>query len=169
MDKIEPVTEKQFCVARHYLKKFGQPADRTCVLALARLVPDGFTGARPQDKAWKFELFKGRTPTPEAVRNRMFFMEGQRRRRKAQAKAAVVAAHLDYDRLGPQVAEWVQRYVDTHGYGPLWSEVGSAWGWNRIHSHAILTAMRRTGWVASTDEPRSLRPGKVYEAMVLAD
>ena len=37
---------------------------------------------------------------------------------------------------------------------------------DRINRHAILTAMRRTGWVASTDEPRSLRPGESYEAMV---
>ena len=41
--------------------------------------------------------------------------------------------------------------------------------WDRINRHAILTAMRRTGWVASTDEPRSLRPGESFEAMVAND
>jgi hypothetical protein len=92
------------------------------------------------------------------VRNRLFFMEGQRRRQQAHTKAAVLAAHLDYDRLGPQVAEWIGHYVDTHGTGPLWREVGEQWGWDRIHTDAILKATRRAGWVTSTERPRSLRP-----------
>jgi hypothetical protein len=121
-------------------------------------VPPEFTGERPQDRAWKIEVLKGRTPTLKAVRNRLFFMEGQRRRQQAHAKAAVLAAHLDYDRLGPQIAEWISRYVEDHGTGPCWSEVGRQWGWDRIHTHAILKATHRAGWVTSTEQPRSLRP-----------
>ncbi len=157
MAKNDPLGDKQLGIARHYAKKFGQPTDRASVLALARLVPEGFTGDRPQDKAWKFELFKGRTPTPKAVKKRLFFMKADKRRQPVHAKAAVLAAHLDYDRLGPQVAEWITHYVDAHGTGPLWSEVGAEWGWDPIHRHAILTAMHRAGWITSTLQPRSLR------------
>lgn len=158
MTKPRPIAKQQLGVARYYTKRCGRPANTASVHALARSVPTGFTGTRPQDRAWKIEVFKGRTPTPKAVRNRLFFMEGHRRREQAHAKAAHLAAHLDYDRLGPQITEWIGHYLDDHGTGPHWSEVGKQWGWDRVHTHAILRAMHRAGWVTSTEQPRSLRP-----------
>lgn len=155
-----PVTEQQLGIARHYSEKYGLPTDSASVLALARLVPADFTGERKQDKAWKFELRHGRIPTRTAVRNRMFFFRIEQERQPLRLKAKALAAHLDYDRLGPQVADWILAYVDTHGTGPLWSEVGKEWGWDRIHTHAIIKALHRAGWVTSTPQRRSLRPSQ---------
>jgi hypothetical protein len=156
----EDVSEQAFGTAWFWSRRFGVATDRGSLVALARLIPPGFTGHRPQDLAWKRAVSQGRLPRHRIVKSFVFFARAQERRRRQQAAAAVLAAHLDLDRLGPEVADWVAGYLETIGSGPLWREVGAAFGWNHIHAHAILTALRRAGWVSYTQHTRSLRPAR---------
>lgn len=156
----EDVSERQFGTAWLWSKRLGLPTSRDCLVNLARLVPPGFTGDRPQDKAWKYVLSQGRLPERRVVKAYTFFARAEERRHAQRAKAAALAAHLDFDRLGPEVAAWIGRYVQEAGTGPLWREVGAAFGWDRIQAHAIIEALHRAGWVSSSPETRSLRPAQ---------
>ncbi|GAA1959394.1 hypothetical protein [Catenulispora subtropica] len=141
------VTRRQFRVAYVHSKMFRLPTDRPALLQLARLVPHDFTGARPEDRAWRHVLANGGTPTPEAIANRL------------AAVQAVEDRRLLRDDPGPEVAAWIDAYIAERGVGPCWNEVGKAMGWPPWRTERILPALQRQGWVSMASTPRSLRSG----------
>ena len=98
----------------------------------------------------------GKAPTREAVESVTRQMLAARRQSAAQRDAevaAVVAAH------GPDAAAWVRRYRATHGHGPLWSELGRALELEHRQVKATIHALEREGWIRTSPETRSMRPG----------
>ena len=159
----------QMKIARFYTKKFALPNDEDSVLALARLVPVGFTADTPEDKAWIYLLAHGRRPTHREIKSRLWHVKRHEFHRQLQttrqANAASFVAGLDLSLVGPAVASWVQNYLDEHGMGPLWSEVGRAHDWDHDQAEAVLISLCRVGWLTSTREARSLRASRTEPAL----
>ena len=62
-------------------------------------------------------------------------------------------------RDGVAAAVAVARIVGDTGTGPTWTELRSTLGWRRSASRGIIPKLLQAGWLASTTEHRSLRPG----------
>jgi len=95
------------------------------------------------------------TPTPAAVAG-LVADKAARRARRVQ-EAAEVAEIAARDGAAAEVA--VARVVEDTGTGPTWTELRAAMGWPRNASREIIPKLLQAGWLASTTEHRSLRPG----------
>ena len=124
--------------------------------AIAKLAPHPIPDDDAEKRsAWLHLVRGGMTPTPAAVAG-LVASKAARRARRAQ-EAAEVAEIAKRD--GASAAAAVARIVDDTGNGPTWLELGAAMGWPRNASRGIIPRLLQTGWLTSTAEVRSLRPG----------
>ena len=99
----------------------------------------------------------GTPPTREAVESVTRQMIASRRQAAAQRDAEVTAFVAEQ---GPDAAAWVAAcYRNTHGHGPLWSELGRALELEHRQMKATIHALEREGWIRTSLETRSMCPG----------
>ncbi len=124
--------------------------------AIAKLVLHTIPHDDPDKRsAWLHLVRGGMTPTPAAVAGLVADKAARRARRVQEvADVAVIAA-----RDGAAAAVAVARIVDDTGTGPTWTELRAAIGWPRRASREIIPKLLQAGWLTSTTEHRSLRPG----------
>ncbi len=124
--------------------------------AIAKLAPHPIPKDDPEKRsAWLKLVRGGMTPTPAAVAGLVASKAARRARRAQEAvEVAEIAA-----RDGASAAASVTRIVDDTGTGPTWIELSAAMGWPRNSSRGIIPRLIQAGWLTSTPEPRSLRPG----------
>ena len=64
-----------------------------------------------------------------------------------------------YDLLGRSVLEWIQLYIQQHGYSPSTREISQAHGFSKSQACNILDRMRQEGLVTYVPHaPRTVRP-----------
>ncbi len=100
-------------------------------------------------------VWGGMTPTPAAVAGLVADKAARRARRVEEAADVAVIAARD----GVAAAVAVARIVEDTGTGPTWTELRAAMGWSRRASREIIPKLLQAGWLTSTTEHRSLRPG----------
>ena len=98
----------------------------------------------------------GQVPTRAAVQAAHRQMVAEKKQAAAQRRDEVAAFVTE---SGPDAAAWVRRYYDTHGHGPLWSELGRALELSHRLRQAAIQALEREGWISTSPESRSMRPG----------
>jgi len=126
--------------------------------AIAKLAPHPIPKDDPEKRsAWLQLVRGGMTPTPAAVAGLVASKTARRARRAQEAAEVAEIAKRD----GASAAAAVARIVDDTGNGPTWLELGAAMGWPRDASRGIIPRLVQTGWLTSTAEVRSLRPGPV--------
>jgi hypothetical protein len=124
---------------------------------IAELLPVARVWA-PQYRRVAIKLVaQGQSPTREAVESATRQMIATKKQATAQRDAEVTAFVTKY---GPDAAAWVGRYRTTHGHGPLWSELAAALELeDRRLTEVTIRALEREGWIHTTPQPRSMRPG----------
>ena len=124
--------------------------------AIAKLAPHPIPHDDPERRsAWLHLVRGGMTPTPAAVAG--LVADKTRRRARRVQEAADVAEIAARDGAAAAVA--VARIVADTGTGPTWTELRSTMGWPRSASREIIPKLLQAGWLTSTAEHRSLRPG----------
>jgi len=124
--------------------------------AVAKLAPHPIPHDDPDKRSAWLQLVRGGiTPTPAAVAG-LVADKARRRGRRVQeaAEVAEIAA-----RDGAAAAVAVARVVADTGTGPTWTELRAAMGWPRRASRGSIPKLLQAGWLTSTTEHRSLRPG----------
>jgi len=124
--------------------------------AIAKLAPHPIPHDDPdQRSAWLHLVRGGITPTPAAVAGLVADKAARRARRVQEAAAVAEIAARD----GAAAAVAVARIVADTGTGPTWTELRSTMGWPRHAAREITPKLLQAGWLTSTTEHRSLRPG----------
>ncbi len=124
--------------------------------AIAKLVLHPIPHDDPDKRsAWLHLVRGGMTPTPAAVAGLVADRAARRARRVQEAADVAVIAARD----GAAAAVAVARIVEDTGTGPTWTELRAAMGWPRRASREIIPKLLQAGWLTSTTEHRSLRPG----------
>ena len=124
--------------------------------AIAKLAPHPIPHDDPDKRsAWLQLVRGGMTPTPAAVGGLVADKAARRARRVQEAADVAVIAARD----GAAAAVAVARIVEDTGTGPTWTELRAAMGWPRHASREIIPKLLQAGWLTSTTEHRSLRPG----------
>jgi len=124
--------------------------------AVAKLAPHPIPHDDPEKRsAWLQLVRGGMTPTPAAVAGLVADKAARRARRVREAAAVADIAARD----GAAAAVAVARIVEDTGTGPTWTELRVAMGWPRSASREIIPRLLQAGWLTSTTEHRSLRPG----------
>ncbi len=124
--------------------------------AIAKLAPHPIPHDDPEKRsAWLQLVRGGMTPTPAAVAG-LVADKAARRARRVQ-EAADVAEIAARDGVAAAVA--VARIVEDTGTGPTWTELRSTLGWPRNASRGIIPKLIQAGWLTSSGDHRSLRPG----------
>jgi len=127
--------------------------------AIAKLAPHPIPHDAPDKRsAWLQLVRGGMTPTPAAVAG-LVADKARRRGRRVQEAAEVAEVAEIAARDGAAAAVTVARVVEDTGTGPTWTELRAAMGWRRSASRGIIPELVQAGWLASTTEHRSLRPG----------
>ena len=98
----------------------------------------------------------GQMPTRAAVTAATARMIAEKKQAAARRRAEVAGFVAE---CGPDAAAWVRRYRDTHGHGPLWSELGAALELSRRLRQVTIHALEREGWISTGRRTRSMRPG----------
>ncbi len=124
--------------------------------AIAKLAPHPIPNDDAEKRsAWLQLVRGGMTPTPAAVAGLVASKAARRVRRAREAEQVVTLTKRD----GASAAAAVARVVGDTGNGPTWLELGAAMGWPRNASRGIIPRLVQAGWLTSTAEARSLRPG----------
>jgi len=124
--------------------------------AIAKLAPHPIPHDDSEKRsAWLQLVRGGMTPTPAAVAG-LVADKAARRARRVQ-EAADVAEIAARDGVAAAVA--VARIVEDTGTGPTWTELCAAMDWPRSASRGIIPKLLQAGWLTSTTDHRSLRPG----------
>jgi len=124
--------------------------------AIAKLAPHPIPHDDPDKRsAWLQLVRGGMTPTPAAVAGLVADKAARRARRVQEAADVAEIATRD----GAAAAVAVARIVEDTGTGPTWTELRSTMGWPRSASRGIIPKLLQAGWLTSTTEHRSLRPG----------
>ncbi len=98
---------------------------------------------------------QGQQPTREAVN-----LEQERRLRSTHSRRVSVLRKLAITKATVAEARtWVAAYVQDHGEGPLWSELGKHLGWGRDEVPYGVPELARRGAIHYTPVTRSMRPG----------
>jgi len=127
--------------------------------AIAKLAPHPIPHDDPDKRsAWLQLVRGGMTPTPAAVGG-LVADKTRRRGRRVQEAAEVAEVAEIAARDGAAAAVAVARIVEDTGTGPTWTELRAAMGWRRSASRGIIPKLLQAGWLTSTTEHRSLRPG----------
>jgi len=127
--------------------------------AIAKLAPHPIPHDDPEKRsAWLQLVRGGMTPTPAAVAG-LVADKARRRGRRVQEAAEVAEVAEIAARDGAAAAVAVARIVEDTGTGPTWTELRAAMGWRRSASRGIIPKLLQAGWLTSTTEHRSLRPG----------
>jgi len=127
--------------------------------AIAKLAPHPIPHDDPDKRsAWLQLVRGGMTPTPAAVGG-LVADKTRRRGRRVQEAAEVAEVAEIAARDGAAAAVAVARIVEDTGTGPAWTELCAAMGWRRSASRGIIPKLLQAGWLTSTTEHRSLRPG----------
>ena len=127
--------------------------------AIAKLAPHPIPHDDPEKRsAWLHLVRGGMTPTTAAVAG-LVADKARRRGRRAQEAAEVAEVAEIAARDGAAAAVAVARIVEDTGTGPTWTELRSTLGWRRSASRGIIPKLLQAGWLTSTTEHRSLRPG----------
>jgi hypothetical protein len=124
--------------------------------AIAKLAPHPIPHDDPERRsAWLHLVRGGMTPTPAAVAGLVADKAARRARRIQEAADVAEIAARD----GAAAAVAVARIVDDTGTGPTWTELRATLGWPRGASREVIPKLLQAGWLTSTTEHRSLRPG----------
>jgi len=124
--------------------------------AIAKLAPHPIPHDDHEKRsAWLQLVRGGMTPTPAAVAG-LVADKAARRARRVQ-EAADVAEIAARDGVAAAVA--VARIGADTGTGPTWTELRSTLGWPRNASRGIIPKLIQAGWLTSSGDHRSLRPG----------
>ncbi len=124
--------------------------------AIAKLAPHPIPHDDPEKRsAWLHLVRGGMTPTPAAVAGLVADMAARRARRVQEAAEVAKIAARD----GAAAAVSVARIVADTGTGPTWTELRAAMGWPRRSAREIIPKLLQAGWLTSTTEHRSMRPG----------
>ncbi len=124
--------------------------------AIAKLAPHPIPHDDPDKRsAWLQLVRGGMTPTPAAVAG-LVADKAARRARRVQ-EAADVAEITARDGAAAAVA--VARIVEDTGTGPTWTELRSTMRWPRNAARGIIPKLIQAGWLTSSGDHRSLRPG----------
>jgi len=127
--------------------------------AIAKLAPHPIPHDDPEKRSAWLQLVRGAmTPTPAAVAG-LVADKARRRGRRAREAAEVAEVAEIAARDGAAAAVAVARIVGDTGTGPTWTELRSTLGWRRSASRGIIPKLLQAGWLTSTTEHRSLRPG----------
>ncbi len=139
--------------AEHALRKARREVTPA---AIAKLAPHPIPHDDPDKRsAWLHLVRGGITPTPAAVAGLVADKAARRARRVREATAVAEIAARD----GAAAAVAVARIVEDTGTGPTWTELRAAMGWPRGAAREIIPKLLQAGWLTSTTEHRSLRPG----------
>lgn len=104
-------------------------------------------------------------PTAEALSTYLREREATRAARDRRANHDVSehsariltnGGHLPDD-IAERALTFVQQIRDATGSGPTWRELGNVLGYSRADANIAITDLHRTGALASTRQPRSLR------------
>lgn len=77
-----------------------------------------------------------------------------------QRRAFVATLRADQERTGARVAALAAKARQQVGMGPTWREVGRVMGWDEPWQWQLaMRRLERWGWIVTTPEARSLRPG----------
>jgi hypothetical protein len=111
----------------------------------------------PEVRAIRWLVARGQAPTEAATAARVADLERRRAAGEAHSQAARSAVAMD----GPRAAAMVAEIVARTGAGPTWRELGEEMGWPRHYGtrNRIMRELAQAGWLAFTDQERSLRPG----------
>ncbi len=124
--------------------------------AIAKLAPHPIPHDDPEKRsAWLQLVRGGMTPTPAAVAGLVADKAARRARRVQEAADVAEIAARD----GAAAAVAVARIVEDTGTGPTWTELRSTLGWPRNASRGIIPKLIQAGWLTSSGDHRSLRPG----------
>ncbi len=124
--------------------------------AIAKLVLHPIPHDDPERRsAWLHLVRGGMTPTPAAVAGLVADKAARRARRIQEAADVAEIAARD----GAAAAVAVARIVEDTATGPTWTELRATLGWPRRASREIIPKLLQAGWLTSTTEHRSLRPG----------
>jgi len=124
--------------------------------AIAKLAPHPLPDDDAENRSAWLQLVRGGiTPTPAAVAGLLASKAARRARWAREAEQVVALAKQD----GAGAAAAVARVIGDTGTGPTWLELGAAMGWPRNASRGIIPRLLQAGWLTSTAEARSLRPG----------
>ena len=127
--------------------------------AIAKLAPHPIPHDDPEKRSAWLQLVRGAmTPTPAAVAG-LVADKARRRGRRAREAAEVAEVAEIAARDGAAAAVAVARIVADTGTGPTWTELRSTMGWPRHAAREITPKLLQAGWLTSTTEHRSLRPG----------
>jgi len=123
---------------------------------IAKLAPHPIPHDDPEKRsAWLHLVRGGMTPTPAAVAGLVADKAARRARRVQEAAEVAEIAARD----GAAAAVAVARIVEDTGTGPTWTELRSTLGWPRNASRGIIPKLIQAGWLTSSGDHRSLRPG----------
>lgn len=150
---------RRYQLAQAWLDRLGLEADPARVEALAPAV-GRYRRSTVMGRIADTILTEGGVPDQRSVEERFLAMPGAPPRPSIFPNALTHAQATD-------VARWVHYYRATHGAGPLWKEVGAAFGWQRPDTNWIINDLRHRGYLAYTRATRSLtaRPdGATYPA-----
>ncbi len=124
--------------------------------AIAKLAPHPIPHDDSEKRsAWLRLVRGGMTPTPAAVSGLVADKAARRARRVQEAADVAEIAARD----GVAAAAAVARIVEDTGTGPTWTELRSTLGWPRNASRGIIPKLIQAGWLTSSGDHRSLRPG----------
>ncbi len=124
--------------------------------AIAKLAPHPIPHDDPEKRsAWLQLVRGGMTPTPAAVAGLVTDKAARRTRRAQEATAVTEIAARD----GAAAAAAVARIVEDTGTGPTWTELRATMDWPRNAATGIIPRLTQAGWLTSTTDHRSLRPG----------
>ena len=145
-----PVVSTAEQQAEHALRKARREVTPAVV---AKLAPHPIPHDDPEKRsAWLQLVRRGITPTPAAVAG--LVADKAARRVQEAAEVAEIAT-----RDGAAAAAAVARIVADTGTGPTWTELRSTMGWPRRAAREITPKLLQAGWLTSTTDHRSLRPG----------
>ena len=125
---------------------------------------DRITALLPVARVWSLKARKvaiglvaaGQLPTRAAVESVTHKLIEARKQVAAQLRTE---AEAFVSARGPEAAAWVRAFNAAHGHGPLWCELGQALQLNYRVREATIRALDRAGWITTSPEPRSMRPG----------
>lgn len=131
-----------------------------------QLLMRAFKRAKPherseEEKAVRWLVCGGESPTVEAVANRVSVIRARKERSAEPRETPESIAARD----GLRTAEFVAGQIDQTGQAPTWFEIVRALGWPRGQSvfEPVFRLLERDGWIITGTEPRSIRPGDRYQ------
>jgi len=152
-------------MATGWLVRLGVPVTEEAVALVAPHVDVGGERTLLETQAFARLVRLGQAPTAAAVRGEAAALEvSQARRRQLKEESkATETVELDVPVAGEQAARFVAQRLELTGTGPSWGELREHMGWpSRPVTLRALRLLQNAGWLTSTPEEGSLRPGPLY-------